>query len=168
MVDFAVADARGRRAGAAADARRPHHPHGLRVDGRAELADQLLGPGKHAGNRIADPDGQRRRRRLAFLDDVEMVVERRHLVDLGLRQPHLLGKRAQVGGRQMAVAVLDQVKMFDQQVAPARALAQQRANVFERGIVQPPAFRPAVATAAVLHRHGLPFRHARGGHVASR
>ena len=37
-------------------------------------------------------------------DDVEMVIERRHLVDLGL-QPHLLGKRAKVGGRQMAVSV---------------------------------------------------------------
>ena len=43
------------------------------------------------------------RRGLAFLDDVEVVIEARDLVDLGLRQAHLLRERGEVapttGGR---------------------------------------------------------------------
>ena len=72
------------------------------------------------------------RRRLAFLHDVEMRVEGRDLVDLGQRQLHLGGERREMRGREMAVAVLDEMQMLDQQIAPARPVAEQRAHLVER------------------------------------
>ena len=65
-----------------------------------------------------------------------MGVEGRDLVDLGLGEPHLLGERGQMRGRQVAEAVLDQVQMLDQQVAPARPVAEQRAHLVERRILE--------------------------------
>ena len=60
------------------------------------------------------------------------MVEARHLVDLGHRQAHLLGKRREMRSRQVAVRVLDFVKMLDEQVATARRIAQQLANLLQR------------------------------------
>ena len=52
-------------------------------------------------------------------------------------------------GREMAVAVLDQVQVLDQQVAPALALTQQRAHLVERARVDlAPLRRPARAAPA--------------------
>jgi hypothetical protein len=65
-----------------------------------------------------------------------MGVEGGDLPDLGLGQTHLLGQRAQMRGRQMALGILDQVQMLDQQVAAARAVAQQRPHLGQRGIVE--------------------------------
>ena len=58
-----------------------------------------------------------------------MGVERRDLIDFGLRQTHLFGQSADVRGGQMAVGILDQVKEFDQQIAAARAVAQKVADL---------------------------------------
>src|SRR6185503_14778518 len=81
----------------------------------------------------------RRRRRVAFLDDVEMVIERRHFVHLGHREAHLLRERDEMRGAQAAVPVLDAVQVLDQQVAAARRVAQQLAHLRERLGVDGPA-----------------------------
>lgn len=69
-----------------------------------------------------------------------MRVEGRDLVHLGLRQAHLLGQRRQMARGEMAVAVLDEVQEFDQQVAPPLARAQQRLHLRERGRIDLPPF----------------------------
>src|SRR5207302_10559861 len=56
----------------------------------------------------------------------------RELVDVRQRQPHLVGERRQVVGRQLAVMVLDQVEVLDQEVAPARPVAEQRLDLGQR------------------------------------
>ena len=61
-----------------------------------------------------------------------MRVEGRDLVDLGERKLHLVRQRREMRGGEMAVMVLDQVQVLDQQVAPARLVDQQRAHLFER------------------------------------
>ena len=99
---------------------------------RRQVAQEMLGARHRAGERVAHAHRDGRRRRLAFLHDVEMGVEGRDLVDLGERELHLLRQRREMGGGEMAVAVLDQVQMLDQQVAPARAIAEQRAHLVER------------------------------------
>ena len=98
-----------------------------RVELIAQRRQQVLRAHHLAGQAVADPDGERRRRRLALLDHVEVRIEGRDLVHRRLRQPHLLGERGEMRGREMAVAVLDQVQMLDQQIAPARPVAEQRA-----------------------------------------
>ena len=68
-----------------------------------------------------------------------MGVEGGDLVDLGQRQSHLVGERRQMRGRKIAVVVLDEVQMLDQQIAPAIALVQQRPDLRERRRVDLPA-----------------------------
>ena len=78
-----------------------------------------------------------------------MRVEGRDLVDLGKRELHLLRERREMRGREMAVAVLDQMQVLDEQVAPALALAQQRADLVERARVDlAPLRRPGRAAPA--------------------
>ncbi len=57
---------------------------------RRQVAQQVLGARHRAGERVAHAHRDGRRRRLAFLHDVEMRVEGRDLVDLGQRELHLL------------------------------------------------------------------------------
>src|SRR5258708_7647983 len=54
------------------------------------------------------------------------MVERRHLVHLREREAHFPGKRREMRGREMAVAVLDAVQVLDQEVGTARGLTEQR------------------------------------------
>jgi hypothetical protein len=61
-----------------------------------------------------------------------MRVEGRDLVHFGLRELHLGGERGEMRGGEMAVVVLDQMQMLDQQIAPARPVAEQRAHLVER------------------------------------
>ena len=105
---LATADA-GRRDDAHPASQRPLEP-----------GHQLAGAGELAGERIAHAHGERRGRRFAFLDDVKMVVESGDFVDFGLREPHLPRERRDVGGGEVAVVVLDQVQVLDQQVTAAR------------------------------------------------
>src|SRR5450756_2667930 len=61
-----------------------------------------------------------------------MRIKGRNLVDLGEREFHLQGQRREMGGGQIAVMVLDQMQMLDQQIAPARSVGEQRAHFVER------------------------------------
>ena len=70
-----------------------------------------------------------------------MRVEGRDLVDLGLRELHLVGERREMRGGEMPVAVLDEMQMLDQQIAPARPVAEQRAHLVERRRVDLAALR---------------------------
>ena len=72
------------------------------------------------------------RRGLAFLHDVEVVIEAGDLVDLGLRQPHLLRQRGEMRGREVAEAVLDLVQVLDQEVALTRLVAEERLHLRQR------------------------------------
>src|ERR1700691_3906414 len=54
-----------------------------------------------------------------------MGVEGRNLVHFGEREPHLLRQRGKMGGGQMSVVILNEVKMLDQEIAPARPVGQQ-------------------------------------------
>ncbi len=135
VVDVVVADLGHRRRVAMPHAGRAHHPDLERIEPLAECRHQLPRPHQLAGQAVADPDRQRRRRRLALLDHVEMGVEGRDLVDLGLGEAHLLCERCQMGGREMAEAILDQVQVLDQESAPARPALEQGAHRLEgRGI----------------------------------
>ncbi len=83
-----------------------------------------------------------------------MGVEGRDLVDFGERKLHLLRQRGKMRGRKMAVVVLDQMQMLDQQIAAALALAKQRADLFERLRIDLAALRRARRPAPA----GLPPR----------
>ena len=125
---------------AAAHAGRAHDPDAV-AEPAAQIVEQLRRAGQRAGQAVADPHGERRRRRLVVHDDVEMGVERGDLVDLDQRQPHLLGERREMARVQAAEMVLQQMQVLDQQVAPALALAEQRLDLGERGGIDLPALR---------------------------
>jgi hypothetical protein len=55
----------------------------------------------------------------------------------------------------MAVAVLDQVQMLDQQVAPPLALAKERAHLFKRLGLDLPALRRLRRTPATAGGFGV-------------
>jgi hypothetical protein len=117
-----VADRADRRAIAGAHAGRAHDPH-VRAEPIRQSAQEMLGARHGAGERVAHAHGERGRRRLVFLHHFEMGVEGRDLVDLGERELHLLRQRGEMRGGEITVAVLDQMQMLDQEVAPALALA---------------------------------------------
>ena len=110
------------RAVASADAGRAHHPH---VDAELprQLGEQLVRTRHGAGQAVAHPHRDRRRRR-AVLHHVEMGVERRDLVDLGLGELHLRGECGEMRRREMAVAILQEMQVFDEKIAPARPVAE--------------------------------------------
>jgi hypothetical protein len=85
-----------------------------------------------AGQAVADPDGEAGERRFALLHHVEMGVEGGDLEHFGEREPHLLGQGGEVSGADLTVGVLDAVEMLDQEVAPARRLAEEGADLIER------------------------------------
>ena len=112
MVDMMVADLGSRRGVARADAWRPHDAHPGEVR-RLHLGDQLLGARQHAAQAIADADGDRGRTLLAVGHHVEVGVEGRNLVDLGHRDAQFLRQRMQMSRRQAALAILDEMQIFD-------------------------------------------------------
>src|SRR4051794_27880408 len=68
-----------------------------------------------------------------------MSIERGNLVDLDQGEPHFLGQRREVACMQAPEIVLQQVQMFDQQVAPPLALPEQSLHLGEcSGIDLPP------------------------------
>ena len=82
-----------------------------------------------AGYRIAHAYRYGRGWCVTFLDDVEMMIESRDLVDFRGRQPHLPGESRKMRGRKMAVAILNLVQMLDQQIATTRRIPQQLYNL---------------------------------------
>ena len=114
------------------DAGRAHH-----ADAGAgcvlQFLQQLFRAQHGAGQRIADPDGQRRDIGLAFLHHVEMRVEGRGLEHFGERQLHLVGERREMRRGNLVIFVLDQMQMLDQQIAPPRPVAEQKLDLVRGG-----------------------------------
>jgi hypothetical protein len=158
VVDFAVAEACGRGGGTAAHAGRTHDADGLRVGVGGQFAKQVFRARQHAAYRFANPDCQRRGPRLAFLHDIEMVVEGRYLVNLHLGQAHVLGKRAQMCGRQTTVVVLDQMQELDQEIPAPFAMAKKFPDLGQGNIIQRPPFGSAIRGPPLLHCHPLSSR----------
>ena len=102
---------------------------------------QLLGSGELARDRVADTHGDLRWRGVAFLDHVEVVIERRDLEHLRLRQLHLVGERREVDRAQVAEAILQLVQVFDQEIASARLVTEQLEHLSTRLRVDAPAAR---------------------------
>ena len=130
LPDVVPAHCRGRRLVAQAHAGRMHHAH---IGGLSflERRRQRRGTGHGAAQRVAYPDGDRRRRRLALLHHVEMMVEGCNLVDLGLRQAHAFRQCRQMRRRDMAVSVLDDMQMLDEEVAAQLAAGHQAVDLVE-------------------------------------
>ncbi len=61
-----------------------------------------------------------------------MRVEGRDLINFGQRHLHFGGKRGEMGGGNIAVLILDEMKMLDQQIAPARPVGEQRPDFDQR------------------------------------
>ena len=122
--DVVVADLGHRRRLAAAHARGADDPD-LAAHLLLQAVQKVPRPHHLAGQAVADADSQCRRRGLILHDDVKVGVEGGDLVDLGHRQFHFLGQGGQVAGRKVAVTVLDQVQVLDQQVAPAGKIGQK-------------------------------------------
>ena len=101
-----------------------------------KVAKQCFGACQHATHRFANPDRQRRRRCFAFLDDVEMIIEGGNFVDFGLGQPHFVGQRAQMGGRQATVACPGSGAETRSAGPAGAALAQKRPDIGECTIIQ--------------------------------
>ena len=116
---------------AQADAGRAHHAD-AGTGTVLQFLQQLLRALHRAGERIADADGERRDVGLAFLHHVEMRVEGRGLEHFGERKLHLVRKGGEMGGGNLVIFVLDQMQMFDQEIAPPRPVAEQKFN-FVRG-----------------------------------
>ena len=106
------------------------HPNPL-PQGRAQPIDQRLRPCHRTGDRVADPYGQCRWRGTALLHHVEVVVEGGDLVHLHARHPQFPSQGDQMGRREMAVPVLDPVQVLDQEIPPARRIAEQRPDLVQ-------------------------------------
>ena len=139
-VDRVAPDDSRRRVLAAADARRADHANAVAA-ARFKLGAQRIATGHPARQRLAHAHGDRWRRRLAFLHHVEVVVERRDLVDLGQRELHLLRQRDDVRRRDVTAGVLDPVQVLDQEIAPPGRIAQQRPHFRERPRIDGAALR---------------------------
>ena len=139
MVDMAMADLGDGSRGAATHAGCPHHPHLLRIGPLLQCLHESSGPHHLASQAVTDPNSQAWRRRLPFLDRVEMGVKGRDFVDFGLRKAHFFGKGAHMGCGQVAEAVLDQMQKLDQEIPIARAVAEQVPDLDQRLVVELPA-----------------------------
>ena len=100
-----MADRADRRAVARTHARRAHDAN-LGPELAGKIAQQPFRALHRARQRIAHPHRHRRRRLLAFLHHVEMRVEGRDLVNLGLSKLHLGGERREMRGGKVAEAIL--------------------------------------------------------------
>ena len=101
-----------------------------------QFGQQLLRAHHLARQAVAHADRDFGWRGLAIEHDIEMGVERGDLVDRGHRQFHLVRQRPKVAARKMAVAVLDQVEILNQQVALARPVAEKFQDFGLRGGIE--------------------------------
>src|SRR5215218_344647 len=72
-----------------------------------------------------------------------MRVEGGDLIDFGERELHLLRQRREMRGREIAVAVLNEMQVLNQKITPARLLAEQRAHLIKRLRLDLPPLRRA-------------------------
>ena len=70
-----------------------------------------------------------------------MRVEGRGLEHFGKRQLHLVGKRCKMRRRDLAILVLDQVQVLDQEIAAPRPVAEQKLDLVGGGRVDLAALR---------------------------
>ena len=91
----------------------------------AQGLHQLVAAGHGAGQAVADADCHRRRGGLAIAHQVELRVERGDFENLGLRHAQFRGEGRKVPRRKVAMAILDQMEIFDQQIALARQIAKK-------------------------------------------
>src|ERR1041384_1520242 len=91
-----------------------------------------------------------------------MRVEGRNLIDFGLRKLHLIGERREMRGGKMSVPILDEMQMLDQQIAPTRLFAEQRAHLVARRHVDLAALRrlrrSALASGSIAGGRRLHWR----------
>ena len=155
-VDGIAADDSGRRLLAATDARRADDTDACAARALERRA-QRRGSRHPARQRFADAHRQRRRRRLVLLHDVEVVIERRDFVDFGHRETHFRGEGDDVRGRNAPVRVLDAVQKLDEEIAPARRVAQEPADLGDRLRIGLPAFRAAAVRSALAHARNVDY-----------
>ena len=79
-----------------------------------------------------------------------MRVEGRSLEHLGKAELHLVGKCSKMRRRDLAILVLDQVQMFDQEIAAARTIAEQRFDFMRRRRINLASFRRRLRAPASL------------------
>ncbi len=91
-----------------------------------------------------------------------MRVEGRDLVHLGEGQLHLLGEGCEMGRRQMVVAVLNEVEMFDEKIPATRPVTEQFPNLGEHPGIDLAAFRMKGRVPAPPARVTM-FPRSRGG-----
>ncbi len=87
-----------------------------------------------------------------------MRVERRYLVDLGLGETHLLGQRVKVRRGQTPVGVLDQMQVLDEEIRPPRPVAEQRAHLGSRRVIEVAALGSRASLAAPRLPDAVPLR----------
>ena len=136
VIDVAMADLQHRGGVAAAHAGRAHHPDFRGIAAFFQRGFERLRARQFTGQRITDPDRQVGRGRFALLHHIEMGIEGRDLVDLCHAQAHFLGQSTQMRCGKMAIFILDEVQILNQQIAPARAVAQQRAHLFPWSVLK--------------------------------
>ena len=154
LLRLQMADRADRCMVACTHARRANDAH-IAAELARQFGQQPLGSSHGAGQGITHPH-RHRRRRGAVLHHVEMRIEGRDLVHLGQRHAHQMRERGQMRRGEMAVFVLDQMQMLDQQIAAARPFREQRLNLGQGGGVNLPALRrdartpPPRSSAVVL------------------
>jgi hypothetical protein len=134
-----------------------NHAHVLAEDLRKPV-EELLRAGHLAGKRVANAHRERGGRRVAFLHDVEVVVEGRNLVHLGHRELHRLGERVEVRGREAAEPVLHAMQVLDEVFGAARRAFEEAPDLLAGDRVHGAALRDR-ARAADLRDGNAEFAH---------
>lgn len=138
--DRVLADHSDRRRFTSANTRRVQHAH-AGAEQRRQLREQLMGSRKVAGDGVTDADSDRRRRGFAFFHYIEMVVERSYFIDLGHRHFHLGREGREMRRGQVAVLILNFVKVLDQEITPPWLIAEKGHDLRERLCIDSPPFR---------------------------
>ena len=85
-----------------------------------ESVAEVIGAGHGAGQTLTHPDRDGRRRWFTLPDDIEVVIERRNLEGFRHGDGEGVGKGFQVPVGDVTIAVLDEMEVFDQEIAPRR------------------------------------------------
>ena len=138
-LDVEMPDLGHRRHVAAAHAGRGDHADPGRIEAGGERRAQRLGSGERAGQRVADPDGDRRAAG-SHPPSPRRNGRRRWRPPRPRPATGASPRPARADARaEAAVRVLDQVEKLDQQVAAARPVAEEPAHLGERVVVERPA-----------------------------